>query len=369
MNLENTICHLIRFKTETGNREEIMSCISFIMREFKEHRPYIKLHEGIAPVVLLSNTEEMNFDVLVVGHIDVVPAEEEDFEPKVEEGKIFGRGSLDMKSFAAVGLQTLNFVLEKNLGIKFGVLLSTDEEKGSFGLEEFLQKYPDIHAKIVLDVDVAGDINKLITKCKAPVFVRLEAKGLEAHGSTPWEGVDANEKLLQALMSIRKKYPYFSKEQPKPLNTWIDTVHFAKISGGDVANVISNQAEALLDFRLTEKSGHLELENFLKTALPAGVSFEIVSYGEPVVMDEKSEEICTYKRVAEQVLGADVDFAFMGGATDSRSFAKKGSIVIMHSGSGCGMHAKGEFVELKSVCQLAEIQKEFIKHIDSSLKK
>ena len=39
-----------------------------------------------------------------------------------------------------------------------------------------------------------------------------------------------------------------------PKDTWIDTVHFAKIEGGQVSNVISNYAEALLDFRLTENS-------------------------------------------------------------------------------------------------------------------
>lgn len=39
-----------------------------------------------------------------------------------------------------------------------------------------------------------------------------------------------------------------------PENTWIDTVHIAKICGGQVSNVISNYAEALLDFRLIETS-------------------------------------------------------------------------------------------------------------------
>ena len=73
---------------------------------------------------------------------------------------------------------------------------------------------------------------------------------MEAHGSTPWDGIDANEKLMMTWANIRKIYPYFSKELPFPKETWIDTVHFAKISGGDVANIISNQAEALLDFRL-----------------------------------------------------------------------------------------------------------------------
>lgn len=76
---------------------------------------------------------------------------------------------------------------------------------------------------------------------------------------------------MQTWCNIRKIYPYFSKEKKMPKDTWIDTVHFAKIEGGQVSNVISNYAEALLDFRLTENSTveHLEenLNNVWKAAL------------------------------------------------------------------------------------------------------
>ena len=55
-----------------------------------------------------------------------------------------------------------------------------------------------------------------------------------------------------------------------------------------------------------------------------------------------------------------IEFEHIGGATDSRAFALRGSIVIMHSGTGEGMHAKGEFVEIESVQQIAEIQTKFL---------
>ena len=41
-----------------------------------------------------------------------------------------------------------------------------------------------------MDNDVGGDIQKIVTKCKNPVFVKIIAEGKEAHGSTPWEGID-----------------------------------------------------------------------------------------------------------------------------------------------------------------------------------
>ena len=119
------------------------------------------------------------------------------FEPIIKDGKMFGRGTLDMKSFAAVAMNSMEYAGLHNLPLKFGVVLSTDEEKGSKSTESFLKNYPNIKAKIVLDNDVGGDITKIVTKCKNPVFVKLISKGKEAHGSTPWDGIDANELLFK----------------------------------------------------------------------------------------------------------------------------------------------------------------------------
>lgn len=362
MDLENIASTLIKFRTETGNQKEIGCCLEYVQGLFGKEVYQILYRKGqLAPVLLLSNNEGFDFDVLVVGHLDVVPAADEMFIPRREGNRIYGRGTLDMKSFAAVGLCSLQYVTEKQLPVKFGVLLSTDEEKGSFGLDAFLQDYPQINAKVVLDVDVAGDICKIIAKCKNPVFVKIIAEGQEAHGSTPWDGIDANEKMLQVLNNIRKIYPYFSKEDGRPGNTWIDTVHFAKIEGGEVANVISNHCEALLDFRLTETSSVAELEKNLRSCMVSGTEYKIVSSSHPVVMDENNPYILKYKALAEEKLGRCLEFEYIGGATDSRAFAEKGSVVIMHSGSGDGMHASGEYVEWDSVEQLADIQKRFLK--------
>jgi len=363
MDLQKVTADLIRFRTETGNLPEILNCLDYVKGLFKETTAEITQYQkdSLAPVLLLANTKEMDFDVLAVGHLDVVPAEDALFEPVIKDGKMYGRGTLDMKSFAAVALNSLQYVLEEQLPLRFGVLLATDEEKGSFGLDAFLKDYPDLKAKLVLDVDVAGDISKIVAKCKNPVFVKISVTGREAHGSTPWEGIDANEKLMLVWQNIRRFYPYFSKELPRPQNTWIDTVHFARIEGGDVANVISNASEALLDFRLTEHSTLAVLADRLSQCMVPGSEYKIISSGTPVVMDEENPYIRQYKQLLEGVLQKECTFEYIGGATDSQFFANRGSVVIMNSGSGAGMHAAGEFVEWKSVEQLAEAQKLFLK--------
>ena len=362
MELIKVIEDLIKFRTETGNAQEIEKCLAYVEKLFSGSGAKVEVcrFENASPVLFIRNYDADEFDVACLGHLDVVPADDEMFKPYIKNGKMFGRGTLDMKSFAAVAFNSMFYVLQEKLPIKFAVILSTDEEKGSKSTHAFMDAHPKLKAKIVLDNDVGGDIRKLVTKCKNPVFVKIMAEGKEAHGSTPWEGIDANEKLMMAWQKIRKLYPYFSKEMPEPKNKWIDTVHFAKIEGGDVANVISNHAEALLDFRLTENSSVDNLRRNLDKCMVDGVTYKIVSESTPVVMDEKNPYILDYKKFAEEILGQRIEFEHIGGATDSRSFAIRGSIVIMHSGTGDGMHAKGEFVEIDSVQQIADIQTRFL---------
>ena len=362
MNLLSTIQDLIKFRTETGNAKAIDNCLTYCQELFKGSLAIVDVcrFEDASPVLFVRNCNTENFDAVILGHLDVVPAEDKMFAPYIKDGKMFGRGTLDMKSFAAVAFNSMFHVLENKLDIKFGIILSTDEEKGSKSTHAFMAAHPNIKAKIVLDNDVGGDIQKIVSKCKNPVFVKILADGLEAHGSTPWEGIDANEKLMMTCANIRKIYPYYSKELPEPEDKWQDTVHFATIKGGEISNIISNHAEALCDFRLTETSTVADLKKNLNKCMEKGVNYKIVSESTPVVMDENNPYILDYKTFAEKILGKPIEFEHIGGATDSRSFAVKGSIVIMHSGTGEGMHAANEFVDIKSVEQIADIQIKFL---------
>ena len=87
-------------------------------------------------------------------------------------------------------------------------------------------------------------------------------------------------------------------------------------AAGDVFNIISGRAEALLDIRLTETSTVEDLAKNLREACAPGVSYEIVSASTPVVMSEDNPQILAYKRLAEQVTGRKIvraDWATMRG--------------------------------------------------------
>ena len=118
----------------------------------------------------------------------------------------------------------------------------------------------------------------------------------------------------------------------------------------------------LLDIR-TETSTVEDLAKNLRKRGAPGVSYEIVSASTPVVMSEDNPQILAYKRLAEQVTGRKIVFEQIGGATDARLFAEKRATVIMHSGTGEGMHADGEYVVWQSVEELARIQIEYLKSL------
>ena len=99
-----------------------------------------------------------------------------------------------------------------------------------------------------------------------------------------------------------------------------------------------------------------------KRALRAS-AMKSFSASTPVVMVRIIRKFWLIKRLAEQVTGRKIVFEQIGGATDARLFAEKGATVIMHSGTGEGMHADGEYVVWQSVEELARIQIEYLKSL------
>lgn len=80
---------LIRFRTETGNRPEIIKCLNYIKDLFAGTAAKTEIFEqgDLAPVIFIRNTDSEQFDVLVLGHLDVVKADDEMFEPVIKGDK------------------------------------------------------------------------------------------------------------------------------------------------------------------------------------------------------------------------------------------------------------------------------------------
>lgn len=355
--LISDIIELMKIKSVSGRQAEIRTILDKVKTEYGKDGVYVSEWEfdGASPVMLLANCAGYDFDVAAIGHLDVVPAKDSLFEPKIDGNRLYGRGGLDMKAAVAVCLETLRYTLGKD--IRFGVLITTDEETSSGGMKA-MQKADLINARIVLDPD-SGSLYNLVEKYKHPVSVELTAKGENAHSSRPWEGVNAVNALIDTIRELEKTFPRYEKDN-MPQTTWIDTMVVTAFNSPTTYNVVPDTATARLNFRLTEATPLGRLEDVLQQAVEKhGCRYEILLSSRGVYMDAETPVICRYLKIAEKITGRKIEISTNCGATDSRMFADK-STIIMHSINGAGMHGDDEYAEIDSIFALSEIQKAFI---------
>lgn len=362
--MENVIqrtLDFIKIPSVSGNKTEIRRILDLVKAEFAPLNFCVREYnfEGADPVLLLATHETDDFDILTVGHLDVVPASSPKlFEPEICDGRIYARGASDMKSQISVNLESLKYAAQNYPDLKFGVLITTDEETTSNGIRS-LEKFENISAKIVLDND-SGNLNTLVEKYKHPVSVKLSAAGSAAHSSRPWLGSNAVVNLMACIQALQKHFPHFDMKDDAPEDTWINTMVVTAFNSPTTYNVVPAEAEARLNFRLIET---MPLEDLCKILDDCSVTnscrYEILLSSCGVYMDAECPEIKAYRQVAAQVLGYELVVSHSAGATDSRPFGKN-SVVIMHSVDGGEAHGDGEYVEIDSVLKLAEIQRKFI---------
>ena len=354
---------LIEFPSVEGNSNAINNCLDFCIKYLSN--VYIKQVEknGVRSI-LFSNTDNcLDFDVLEVGHIDVVPVKNDSmFIPKIVGDIMYARGSGDMKGSVAVAMKLFNHVVKNNYKIKYGLLIVSDEEPGGFDGSKYWAEELGLKAKIVLDGDAGLNLNTIIYKSKASSFIKLISNGLSSHGSKPWLGIDANENLINSITKIRKIFPYFSKNNV-PKDEWTTTMHVGIINGGNASNSVSPYAEAILDFRCTEKYTNKELMDIVNNNIEDGVEAIFQEEGILVMNDIDNKYIQLYKNLIEEKTNKPVNFEFSTGASDSRYFSGKDTVIISNQADCGDLHGENEWVNIQKLKDYFDIRLKFIESI------
>ncbi|MDR0571916.1 MAG: M20/M25/M40 family metallo-hydrolase, partial [Rickettsiales bacterium] len=157
MNLIELIIKLVEFPSYTGNIGAIEDCLQYCVDYFKDYEKKIftrKIKSNGMPSVLLSNCDTLDYDVLEVGHIDVVPVNSMDmFKPKIIGDIMYGRGVADMKGPVAVGMEALEHVIKNNLNLRYGLLIVSDEESGGFNGAKYWTEQLGLKTKILINGD------------------------------------------------------------------------------------------------------------------------------------------------------------------------------------------------------------------------
>lgn len=209
--------------------------------------------------------------IVFSGHSDVVPVDGQDwatdpFELTEAEGKLYGRGTCDMKAFSACFLACVPMIAKTKLARPIYYALSYDEEVGCLGaprmVEYISRHYPKINAVIVGE---PTDM-KVVSGHKGIASFVVEITGLEAHSSRTDRGVSAIMEaipLMSLIKELGEKY-----KNPDGLFTPSGTsMTIGIVEGGTAVNILARHCKFVFDIRYEPDFDLDGLINIIKNAV------------------------------------------------------------------------------------------------------
>jgi acetylornithine deacetylase/succinyl-diaminopimelate desuccinylase-like protein len=217
-----------------------------------------------------------------------------------------------------------------------------------------------------IDLMIIGDTSNfdIVIAEKGVLWLKFKCYGKSAHGSRPWEGVNAIEKLGKFLMKLNDLK--FSTEHELLGKS---TISINKFNAGFKTNVIPGEAEAAVDLRLVpneDKGKVLEMVNGLleEANKEKDVKIEMQEEAyEPAVETSRDQEfIPVLMDSIKNVLGKESEIKAEHGATGSGNFIEQGiPTVVMGPGREDLAHVANEFIEIKDLEDAVKIYSDFIK--------
>lgn len=359
MTIEQLAQRLVQFESTHENPKEMQACLDFCVSFFSGYPVIVKRyeHEGIHCVVI-ETKDTLQVDVLLLGHIDTLTGSKELFLGKIQDGKLYGRATLDMKAFVATSLMVMKELLDEGYTGNIALAIVTDEEMGGKHGARYLVEEIGYKANVVLVPDDGEKIHRMVVESKHIFHLEFFAEGTESHAARPWMGDNAILKLYTTYQKLAEHFPSFT-EPPKDI--WVNTINLGTIQGGIATNEVPGSATMGVDVRVTPVVTREEVVGWIESALAPGVSYIIGMEGYPTIVNTQDSLVQKYMHIIQEVTGISVECIKNGGGTDGRYFSHAGMRVIVHQGNGGLCQTDNEHVELASLQQLVAIQKRFIR--------
>jgi acetylornithine deacetylase len=288
-------------------------------------------------------------------HIDTVSAagmEIEPFEPRLEERRVYGRGSYDMKGGVAAVMAAAAALAERELDGRVLVALVVDEEHSSIGADAFVKR----HASDACIVTEPTE-GKLGLTHKGFVWSELLSHGVAAHGSR-WDlGVSAIGRMGRIIAALER----FDVEVLRNLNhpeLGPASLHCSLIEGGSGISTYAPECRLKVERRTLPGESLEQVERELREVVSdAGEEADIDCFFDrtPLVCPPDAPIARCVRDAAREVTGSEPTNAGVGYWADSAVFSAAGIPTLLYGPSGEGAHGAIEWVDLDSVVRCAKV--------------
>ena len=297
--------------------------------------------------------------LLLNGHTDTVGVAgmSDAHKPVIKDGRMYGRGSYDMKSGLAACMLAIAEAKKQRLRGDVIFTAVIDEEYASIGTMELAKHF---HA----DGAIVAEFTELqlILAHRGFVWLEVETIGKAAHGSRPDLGVDAIAKMGKVLVEIEKLDQSLRANRTHPL-LGSGSLHASLITGGQELSSYPEKCILSVERRTlqgeTPEFVEAEFTKIVQNIQQSDSTFNaVVRRGidrSPMETSEDTEIVKVIQAAAIKVLNHPTQVAGLLGWTDAAVLSAVGIPSVLFGPSGAGAHAVEEWVDLSSVKACAEI--------------
>jgi succinyl-diaminopimelate desuccinylase len=293
------------------------------------------------------------------GHLDVVPGHPEQFEPRVEGGRLIGRGAYDMKAALAAMMLAVADLSAGLRGVEVELMVVPDEERSDPGenCTEML-----VRDGLRADFVVCGEPTDMHVgvQAKGVLMVRVEVAGTAAHGATPWLGENA---VLRAVDLFRRiqTLPFAAESAPlfeRP------SINLGRIQGGDAVNKVPDACRMDVDLRYLPGQEPEEVLRQVRSLDPHA-HVEVLIERPPADVSPDHPLVQALLRAASRY---EPSTASVGrdGASDAVAFIGVGVPAVEFGPRGAGHHGPEEYVEIESLPRYRAALVDFAREVADS---
>jgi succinyl-diaminopimelate desuccinylase len=250
---------------------------------------YVPFGENRLHVIAEKGCSEGIPPIVFTGHFDTVPLgakawSVDPFEGEVKDGKLYGRGSSDMKGGLAAMIVAAIRAFEEGApqqGVR--LVFTSGEELGCQGAKHLVETYQGLGtARGIIVGEPTANIPAI--GHKGGLYLSLTTSGVTAHSSMPHLGDNAIYKVARAISKI-ENFDFGAEKDPL---LGFPSINVGKVFGGMNINSVPDRAGFTIDARTTSKVDHQKLLEKLQTELGKDVSIETLVDLQAVSSDENS---------------------------------------------------------------------------------
>lgn len=332
---------LVTYDTSSG--DGLRSAAGFVKgwldaREIAvEDHPFGDLHVLTAEV-----GPETGPTVLFHGHLDVVPGRPEQFVPRLEGDRLFGRGAYDMKGGLAAMMCAMHDLAGQD-EVRVRLLCVPDEES-----EDIERRTSDemVRRGFAGDFAITGEPTNLRVgvQAKGVLSCRIAVHGRAAHSSTPWLGDNAVLKAIDVFRRI-ESLP-FSRESSELFDR--PSINLGRIVGGDAVNKVPDECVMDVDIRYLPNQDPDELLDQIRRIDDMEIRRTFV-FPPAYVSRSNPYVLALCGTVSEATHQSESVSVGRDGASDAVSFLKTGIPAVEFGPAGAGHHGPEEWVSVPSL--------------------